>query len=68
MGAGQIFSHPSLIFNPNSFNEEDLAYRAFHEYGNFDPTISCPIVIQLNAEEGTEPRQSHSLIATCERK
>ncbi|XP_025017525.1 E3 ubiquitin-protein ligase MGRN1-like isoform X2 [Tetranychus urticae] len=66
-GASQIFSQPSLIFNPSAFNEDDLLYRAIDEYGNFDPTVPFPIVIQLTAEEGSEPRQSHSLIATVER-
>ncbi|XP_053212002.1 E3 ubiquitin-protein ligase MGRN1-like [Panonychus citri] len=67
IGAGQIFSQPSLIFNPTLFNEDDLLYRAIDEFGNFDPTVPFPVVIQLNAEEGSEPRQSHSLIATVER-
>lgn len=66
-GANQIFSQQSLIFSPSSFNKNDLFYRAIDEYGNFDRTVPFPIIIQVTAEEGSETRQSHSLIATVER-
>ncbi|RWS30952.1 RING finger protein 157-like protein [Leptotrombidium deliense] len=66
-GANQQFSQCSHVFDPSIYDEDDLMYRAFDEQGNFDVTVSFPIVIQCVAQEGEEPRQSHSLIAVVEK-
>ena len=66
-GSNQLFSQPLHFFDPTSYKEEELAYKAFDEHKNFNPTVPFPIVIQCTAEEGEDPKQSHSLIAVVEK-
>jgi hypothetical protein len=66
-GAGQSFSQSRHIFTPSNYADCDLNYSAFDEAGFFDPKVPFPIVIQMTALEGVEPRQSNTLIAIMER-
>lgn len=66
-GPNQQFNQSSHIFDPSSYNDDQLLYKAIDEHGFFDPTTPLPIVIHCVAQEGDEPRQSHVLIAIIER-
>jgi hypothetical protein len=66
-GAGQHYCQPAHVFCPNDYNDSDLMYRFFDDNGFFDPKIPFPLVVQVTALEGEEPKQSHSLIAAIER-
>ena len=66
-GANQYFSQSSHVLNPSLFTEEELIYRSVDEKGEFDGSAAFPVVVQCVAEEGEEPRQSHTLIAVIER-
>lgn len=66
-GSNQQFSQSSHFFNPSFFTEEELMYRSIDEKGEFDSSVLLPVVIQCIAQEGDDPRQSHSLIAVVER-
>lgn len=66
-GSNQTFSQTTHLFEPSKHDEDDMMYRAFDDLGHFDPKIPLPVVIHCQAQEGDEPRQSHSLIAVVER-
>lgn len=66
-GAGQVYCQPGHVFCPNDFTDSDLMYRFFDESGFFDPKAPFPLVVQVTALEGDDPRQSHSLISAIER-
>ncbi|CAG2163643.1 unnamed protein product [Oppiella nova] len=66
-GPNQLFSQSSHVFNPSLFSDEELMYRSVDEKGDFDSSALLPVVIHCVAEEGEDPRQSHSLIAVVER-
>ncbi|XP_054154468.1 E3 ubiquitin-protein ligase MGRN1-like [Oppia nitens] len=66
-GPNQLFSQSSHVFNPSLFSDEELTYRTIDEKGEYDGSVLLPVVIHCVAQEGEEPRQSHTLIAVVER-
>jgi hypothetical protein len=66
-GANQQFSQSTHVFDPSLFTDEELMYRSIDERGNFDSSALFPVVIHCTAQEGDDPKQSHSLIAIVER-
>ncbi|KAF7487899.1 Putative E3 ubiquitin ligase [Sarcoptes scabiei] len=66
-GIGQLFSKSSSIFNPQNYNLCDLLYNVLDDRGEFNHSALYPVVIQCLAEEGEQPRQSHSLLAIIEK-
>lgn len=66
-GIGQLFSQSSTVFNPQNYNISDLLYNILDDKGEFNTMALYPVVINCIAEEGDEPRQSHSLIAIIEK-
>ncbi|CAG2113995.1 unnamed protein product [Medioppia subpectinata] len=66
-GPNQLFSQSSHVFNPSLFSDEELMYRSVDEKGDFDGSALLPVVIHCVAQEGEDPRQSHTLIAVVER-
>ncbi|OTF73499.1 RING finger protein 157-like protein [Euroglyphus maynei] len=66
-GIGQLFSQSSPVFNPQNYNICDLIYNILDDKGEFNVAALYPVVINCVADEGDEPRQSHSLIAIIEK-
>ena len=66
-GIGQLFSQTSPIFNPHKYNSLDLSYHILDEKGEFNVSALFPVVIHCVADEGDDPKQSHSLIASIEK-
>ncbi|CAH1399245.1 unnamed protein product [Nezara viridula] len=59
-GANQLFSQPSVIFDPSKYTEEELLYYPEKEI--------IPIAIHCVAQEGSEDsKQSHTCISVVER-
>ena len=66
-GIGQLFSQSSPVFNPQNYNICDLIYNILDDKSEFNVAALYPLVINCVADEGDEPRQSHSLIAIIEK-
>lgn len=66
-GIGQLFSQSSYIFNPQNYNAAELNYQILDSKGEYNLSAFYPVVIYCLAEEGDDPKQSHSLIATVEK-
>ncbi|KAI2799666.1 hypothetical protein BLOT_011572 [Blomia tropicalis] len=66
-GMGQLFSQTNALFDPHQYDAADLLYQVLDEKGEFNSSTPFPVVIHCVAEEGDDPKQSHSLIATIEK-
>lgn len=66
-GLNHKFQQADHTFQPDLFDEDNLSYKPFDQAGNFDPTALFPVVIHCIAQDGSYPRQSHSMVAIIEK-
>lgn len=66
-GIGQLFSQSSTVFNPQNYSAAELNFQLLDQKGEFNASAPYPVVIHCVAEEGDDPKQSHTLIANIEK-